>query len=169
MFRFMLDIIGHFCFLIFAQGKWQEKYTARLITEIKQDFLRYADWDPMYDIPVKLFDPLVKDEDYDVCDLCLELLPRFEIKLGSNEGLIRFSHKLLRLQDIEPFFLKILTDLQVKKVYFLLLNSNSYIIDKNITKIMKSITEQQLNGATFFDLVTNEKLKFSILYEIRKY
>lgn len=169
MFRFMLDIDGHFCFLIFGQGKWQEKYKSKLMAEIKKDFLRYAYWDPMYDIPVKLFNPLVKDEDYDVCDLCFELIPRFKIKLGSNVGLIRFSHKLLRLKDIESFFLKILTDPQVKKVYFLLLNSNSYIIGLNIPKIMKSITEHQLNAATFFDLVNNEQLKFSILYEIRKY
>ena len=52
--QLMLDIIGHFCFLIFAQGKWQEKYKTKLISEIKKDFLKYAYWDPMYDIPVKL-------------------------------------------------------------------------------------------------------------------
>ena len=165
----MFDIIGHFCFLIFAQGKWNEKYTANLLTEIKRDFLRYAYWDPMYDIPVKLFDPLVKDEDYDICDLCLELLPRFKNKLGNNEGLIRFSHKLLRLQDIEAFFLKILTDPEVKKVYFLLLDHTSYIIGKNIPKIINSLTEQQITTDTFFSLVNTEQLNFSTMYEIRKY
>ena len=165
----MLDIIGHFCFLIFTQGKWQEKYKAKLITEIKKDFLRYAYWDPMYDIPVKLFDPLVKDEDYDVCDLCLELFPRFKIILGSNEGLIRFSHKLIRLKDIERFFFKILTDPQVKKVYFLMLDQNSYIRGINIPKIINSIIEQQINADKFFSLVKNKKIGFSIIYEIRKY
>ena len=34
---------------------------------------------------------------------------------------------------------------------------------------MKSITEQQLTGATFFALVNAEQLEYSILYEIRKY
>ena len=43
MFRFMLDIIGHFCFLIFAQGKWKDKYTAKLVTEIKKDFFEILD------------------------------------------------------------------------------------------------------------------------------
>ncbi len=70
--------------------------------------MRYAYWDPMYDIPVKLFDPLINDEDYDACDLCIELVPRFKMILGSNEGLIRFSHKLIRLEDIEKFFLRFL-------------------------------------------------------------
>lgn len=165
----MLDIIGHFCFLIFAQGKWQEKYKVKLIPEIKKDFLRYAYWDPMYDIPVKLFDPLVKDEDYDVCDLCLELIPRFKIKLGSNEGFIRFSHKLIQLKDIERFFLKFLTDSQVKKVYFLMLDMNSYIEVKNIPKSINSIKEQQIKADKFFNLIQNEKIDFSIIYEIRKY
>ena len=90
----------------------------------------------MYDIPVKLFDPLVKDEDCDACDLCIELVPRFTTILGSNEGMIRFSHKLIRLEDIEGFFLKILTDQQVKKVYFLMLDHNSYVRGVNIPKII---------------------------------
>ncbi|MFW9943149.1 MAG: hypothetical protein ACFFFT_19075 [Candidatus Thorarchaeota archaeon] len=165
----MLDIIGHFCFLIFAQGKWQEKYKAKLEIEIKKDFLRYAYWDPMYDIPVKLFDPLIKDEDYDVCDLCLELIPRFKMMLGSNEGLIRFSHKLIRIEDIEKLFFKILTDPQVKKVYFLMLDHNSYIQGVNIPKTINSIKEQQINVNEFFNLFKNENIEFSIIYEIRKY
>ena len=118
----MLDIIGHFCFLIFAQGKWQQKYKSKLEIEIKKDFLEYAYWDPMYDIPVKIFDPLVKDENYDACDLCHELIPRFKRVLGTNEGLVRFSHKLIRLEDIERFFSKILTDSHMKKLYFLMLD-----------------------------------------------
>ncbi|KKK63404.1 hypothetical protein LCGC14_2994640 [marine sediment metagenome] len=165
----MLDIIGHFCFLIFAQGKWQEKYKVKLITEIKKDFLRYAYWDPMYDIPVKLFNPLVKDEDYDVCDLCLELITRFKYKLGFNEGLIRFSHKLIRLKDIERLFIKILTDPQVKKVYFLLLDQNSYIKALNVPKIIKNIKEQQINANKFFSLLEEEKIDYSLIYEIIKY
>jgi len=165
----MFDITGHFCFLIFAQGQWKEKYEAKLKTEIKEDFLKYAYWDPMYDIPVKLFDPFIKDEDYDVCDLCLKLIPRFKAKLGSNEGLIRFSHKLIRLEDIERFFLKILTDPEIKKVYFLMLDHNSYIIGMNIRKITKNIKEQQIKADGFFNLIKNEKISFNIIYEIRKY
>ncbi len=165
----MLDIIGHFCFLIFAQGKWQEKYKAKLITDIRNDFLKHAYWDPMYDIPVKLFDPLVKDEDYDACNLCLELIPRFKIKLGSNDGLIRFSHKLIRLEDIEQFFIKILTDSRVKKVYFLMLDQNSYVRGINIPKIIKSIREQQINRENFFNLLKKEKIEYNLIYEIIKY
>ncbi|MFX1494817.1 MAG: hypothetical protein ACFFBZ_11085 [Promethearchaeota archaeon] len=166
----MLDIIGHFCFLIFAQGKWQEKYKDKLKAEIKKDFLKYAYWDQMYDIPVKLFDPLVKeDEDFDACDLCLELIPRFEDKLGTNEGLIRFSHKLIQLEDIERFFGKILTDIMVKKVYFLMLDHNSYVIGMNVPKIISNIKEQRVNPDRFFQLIKTEKLDFNILYEIRKY
>ncbi len=166
----MLDIIGHFCFLIFAQGKWQEKYKDKLKAEIKKDFLKYGYWDPMYDIPVKLFDPLVKgDENYDACDLCLELIPRFKDKLGTNEGLIRFSHKLIRLEDVERFFSKILTDTMVKKVYFLILDHNSYVIGMNVPKIISNIKEQQVNPDRFFQLIKTEKLDFSIIYEIRKY
>jgi len=165
----MFDIIGHFCFLIFTQGKWQEKYRTKLEIEIKKDFLRYAYWDPMYDIPVKLFDPLVKNEDYDVCDLCLELMPRFKMILGSNEGLIRFSHKLIRLDDIERFFFKILTDQQVKKVFFLMLDHNSYIQGANIPRIINGIKEQQINADKFFNLIKNKQLEFNMTYEIRKY
>jgi hypothetical protein len=165
----MLDIIGHFCLLIFAQGEWQEKYKAKLEIEIKKDFLKYAYWDPMYDIPVKLFDPHIKDEDYDACDLCLELIPRFKMKLGSNEGLIWFSHKLIRLEDIEKLFFKILTDPQVKKVYFLMLDHYSYIQGVNIPKIINNVKEQQINVDEFFTLVENENIDFGIIYEIRKY
>ena len=165
----MLDIIGHFCFLIFAQGKWQQKYKSKLEIEIKNDFLEYAYWDPMYDIPVKIFDPLVKDEDFDACDLCHKLLPRFKRLLGSNEGLARFSHKLIRLEDIERFFIKILSDTNVKKVYFLILDQNSYIRGVNIPRIINSIKEQQINAENFFKLVKTENIDFSIIYEIRKY
>ncbi|MFX1428026.1 MAG: hypothetical protein ACFFBE_16355 [Promethearchaeota archaeon] len=76
----MLDIIWHFCFLIFAQGKWSEKHKNRLVAEITKDFLKYAYWDPMYNIPVKIFDPLVKDDNYDACDVFLELIPLFKTK-----------------------------------------------------------------------------------------
>jgi len=60
----MLDIIGHFCFLIFAQGKWQEKYNAKLITEIKKDFLEYAYWDPMSILFYFGFDETHKQSNY---------------------------------------------------------------------------------------------------------
>ena len=165
----MFDIIGHFCFLIFTQGKWKDNYKDKLKTEIKEDFLKYAYWDPMYDIPVKLFDPLVKDEDYDACDLCLELIPRFKNELGNNEGLIMFSHKLLRLEDIDQFFMNILSKTEVKKLYYLMLDHNSYIIGMNIPRIIKGVKEQQISTNEFFSLIRNEKLDFSIIYEIRKY
>ncbi|MCK4780804.1 MAG: hypothetical protein KAT57_11470, partial [Candidatus Lokiarchaeota archaeon] len=61
------------------------------------------------------------------------------------------------------------TDPQVKKVYFLMLDQNSYIRGINIPKIINSIIEQQINADKFFSLVKNKKIDFSIIYEIRKY
>ena len=164
IFGYTFEITGHFCFLIFAQGKWQEKYKTKLEIEIKRDFLEYAFWDPMYDIPVKLFDPLIKDEDYDFCDVCLELIPQFKKILGSNEGLIRFSHKLIRLEYIERFFFKILTDPLMKKLYFLMLDHNSYIQGVDIPKIIKSIKEIQIAADDLITLIKDEKINFNVTY-----
>ena len=73
------------------------------------------------------------------------------------------------MEDIERFFLKILTDPEIKKVYFLMLDHNSYIIGMNIRKITKNIKEQQIKADGFFNLIKNEKISFNIIYEIRKY
>jgi len=50
-----------------------------------------------------------------------------------------------------------------------MLDQNSYIRGINIPKIINSIKEQQINADKFFNLVKNEKIDFSIIYEIRKY
>lgn len=49
-----------------------------------------------------------------------------------------------------------------------MLDQNSYTEGADIPKIINNIKGQQTNADEFFNLVKNEKLGFSIIYEIRK-
>ncbi len=50
-----------------------------------------------------------------------------------------------------------------------MLDQNSYIRGVNIPRIINNIKEQQISANKFFNLVKDEKIDFSISYEIRKY
>ena len=124
----------------------------------------------MYDIIIYFFEPTSKNEENKACELCHAIYPLFEEKLGSNDRFIRFSHKNLRLLDIKEFINKLLSQMQIKKIYILTLESDSFTAKTklNIPKILEQITSNKVKKFEFSDLITNEKLKFSIFYEIVK-
>lgn len=163
-------ILRAFCVLIFAQGIWKKPYKDRLLKEVKEDFLGKAYWDPMYDVPIYFFDPIVKNEENEACELCHALYPLFRETLASNEGFIRFSHRTLWLQDIDDFITKILTDNNIKKVFLLLLDQDSYTIKTKlrITQILNQIKSKKIKKSEFLGLIEKDQLEFSVFYEIIK-
>ncbi|MFX1388401.1 MAG: hypothetical protein ACFE9M_14375 [Promethearchaeota archaeon] len=170
----MIDY-GHVCLLIFAQGTWKEHYKTKLLKDVKNRFLDSMDIDEIdewAEIPqVPLFNPKFPGESDLPCELCIPLYEIFEEKRGTNEGLILFSHNILGWKGMENFLLFVLGEDKVKKIYYLELDSNSYVlgISDKIPEIIQNIKHVEINRSTFFDLFEKEKIEFSIIYEIVKY
>ncbi len=166
---------GHTCLLIFAQGTWKGLYKERLIGEIKKEFISNMDideidrWNEIFKVP--LFNPTRFVNFAKVCDVCYPLIKIFEEKKENNDSLIFFSHNILGWKGMEKFLLFILGEANVKKIYFLELDQDSYTKEaKNrIPEIIENITDQKVNRTEFFKLFENKQLKFSTLYEVSKY
>ena len=166
---------GHICLLIFAQGTWKENFKKQLIEDIKNKFLANMDidkvdeWSEIEQIP--LFNPNNPGKTDRPCELCNSLYELFEEKRGSNDGFILFSHNILGWDGMEKFLLFILGEVKVKKIYYLELDSDSYLvgISKKIPEIMQKIKHLMVNRSEFFKLFEDKKVEFSILYEVAKY
>lgn len=170
----MIDY-GHTCLLIFAQDTWKENYKKKFLKEIKTKFNASMNideidaWSEIEQIP--LFNPNHPEANDLPCELCIPLYEILEEKRGTNEGFILFSHNILGWKGMENFLFFVLGEDKVKKIYYLELDSNSYIlgISDKIPEIIQNVKYVEINRSTFFDLFEKEKIEFSILYEIVKY
>lgn len=170
----MIDY-GHICLLVFAQGTWKENYRLKISDEIKKKFLSSMDidandlWGEISKIP--LFYPKDPGSGDQPCELCHAINKIYEEKRGENEGLILFSHNILGWEGTGKFLSYILGQNNVKKVFYLELDNDSYLtnISSRIPNILKNIRERQINKAELFDLFEKEQVEFSILYEVVKY
>ena len=170
----MIDY-GHTCLLIFAQGTWKENFKGRLLGDISKTFISNMDideldmWNEIGKSP--LFHPKKPGEYNEPCEVCHALYEIFEEKQGNNDGLILFSHNILGWEGMEKFLLYVLGQVNVKKIYFLELGQDSYIMgaSKKIQKIINEIKHLKVNRTEFFKLFKNEKIEFSVLYEVGKY
>ncbi len=170
----MIDY-GHTCLLIFAQGTWKENYRMRFLKKIKAKFITSMKiddidlWGENEQIP--LFDPNHPEANDNPCELCDPLSEIFLKKKGQNDGFILFSHNVLGWDGMKDFFLYILGESNVKKIYYLELDGFSYLVSTKdrIPEILNALKEKKVNRSTFFDLFEKEKIEFSIIYEILKY
>ena len=170
----MIDY-GHFCLLIFSQGTWKQSYKIKLLNEIKKKFLSNMDiddidlWSEISKSP--LFDPKNPGTDGKPCELCHDLYKIYEGKKGGNDGLILFSHNIISWNGTGNFLSFLLGERNIKKVYYLELDQDSYLIKtkNSIPEIINNIKDIRINRTEFFTLVEKEELKFSTLYEISKF
>ena len=164
---------GHTCLLIFAQGNWKESFKLKFFQQISKNFIsnmNIDDRDEWSEILISpLFDPKNPGKDDHPCDVCHPLYDIFEEKKGENDGLILFSHNILGWKGMEKFLVFILREQSVKKIFYLELDSFSYIVGANIPKIMKDITDLKINRNDFFKLFRNEQIQINIVYEVSKY
>jgi len=166
---------GHICLLIFAQGTWKENYKGRLLKEISKTFISNMDidemdlWNEIDKSP--LFHPINPGKHNKPCEVCHALFEIFEEKQGNNDGFILFSHNILGWEGMGKFLLFVLGQVNVKKIYYLELGQDSYMVgaSKKIQEIIKKIKHLKVNRTEFFKLFENEKIEFSTLYEVGKY
>ena len=170
----MIDY-GHSCVLVFAQGTWKESFKARFLQEISKNFISNMDidevdeWGEIEQIP--LFNPKNPGKNNKPCDVCHALYEIFEEKKGNNEGLILFSHNILGWEGMEKLLFFILGQTNVKKIFYLELDQDSYIegAKNKIPEIIEKINNLKINRTEFFRLFEYEQIKFSTLYEVGKY
>jgi hypothetical protein len=170
----MIDY-GHTCLLIFAQGTWKERFKESFLKEITRNFISNMNidatdlWNEIDKSP--LFNPKQPTDRNKPCEVCHALYKIFEEKKGNNDRFILFSHNILGWTGLETFLLHILGQGNVKKVYFLELDQDSYTegAHNKIPEIIKKIEYVKLNRTDFFRLFQAEKISFSTLYEVVKY
>jgi len=170
----MIDY-GHLCLLVFAQGTWKESYKNKLLDQIKKTFLSNMEiddvdlWSETNKSP--LFDPKNPEADNEPCELCHALYKIYEVKKGGNEGLILFSHNIISWNGTGNLLSFLLGEKNVKKVYYLELNQDSYLIKTkdHIPEIINNIKDIGINRTEFFTLLEKEELEFSTSYEIGKF
>lgn len=166
---------GHVCLLIFAQGTWKESFKKKLLKDVKNEFLPNMDidavdeWSEIEQIP--LFNPKNPGKNDRPCELCNSLNEIYEEKRGNNDGLILFSHNILGWVGMEKFLLFVLSEVKVKKILYLELGADSYLVStsKKIPEIIKKIKHLKVTRSDFSKLFEDKKIEFSIIYEVGKY
>ena len=166
---------GHICLLIFAQGTWKENFKMKLLKDVKNEFLANMDidevdeWSEIEQIP--LFNPKNPGKNDHPCELCNSLYDIYKEKRGNNDGFILFSHNILGWVGMEKFLLFVLGEVKVKKILYLELGADSYLVStsKKIPQIIKKISHLKVNRSEFSKLFEDKKIEFSIIYEVGKY
>lgn len=165
----------NFCLLIFGQGLWKDSFTKKISKETKTNFFHLSGYSkdslfctcPICNALVKLFDPLNPGDYIDFCDLCKALYKKFEDIKGQNEGVVLFSHQLMReMNQLQSLIQSLLSNEKIKKIY--ILEVERVKISKPIPSIIDAITHKRLKKSEFFELLKGNKFEYRIIYEIFK-
>ncbi|MFX1340365.1 MAG: hypothetical protein ACFFDK_17275 [Promethearchaeota archaeon] len=165
----------HFCVLIFGQGLWKDSFTKKISKDTKTSFFHLSGYSkdslfctcPICNALVKLFDPLNPGDYVNFCDLCKALYKKFEDIKGQNEGVILFSHQLIRETDhLKNLAQKLLSNEKIKKIY--ILEVEWVKISKPIPLVIKNISQKRLKKSEFFEILKTNKFEYRVIYEIFK-
>jgi len=170
----MIDY-GHSCMLVFAQSTWKESFRVKFLQDISKSFISNMEidnldvWNEINRSP--LFNPKNPEPHNKLCVVCHGLYKIFEEKKGSSDGFILFSHNILGWKGMEKFLLFVLGQVNVKKIYYLELDQDSYTegTTKKIKEILENINHLKIKRTDFFKLFENEQVNFNTLYEVGKY
>lgn len=165
----------HFCLLIFGQGIWKDSFTKKISKDTKTNFFHLSGYSkdslfctcPICNALVYLFDPQNPGDYIDFCDLCKALYKKFEEIKGQNEGVILFSHQLMRETDqLKDLAQSLLSNEKIKKIY--ILEVEWVKISKSISLLIKNISHERLKKSEFFEILKTNKFEYRVIYEIFK-
>ena len=165
----------HFCLLIFGQGFWKESFTKKISKETKSNFFHLSGYSkdslfctcPICNALIKLFDPHNPGDYVDFCDLCKALLTEFEDIKGQNEGVILFSHQLMReMSQFQNLTQSLLSNEKIKKIYLLEVEYEK--ISKPIPSIIEALNHKRIKKSEFLELLNENKFEYRVVYEIFK-
>ena len=165
----------HFCLIIFAQGKWNEKDRQGIRKRLRDK--RNEKKDSPYPLYTKLVyrDTMPKYADCKLCEPIYELL--MELK-GSNDGIIFQGHHYLipedDMEDMKELSGLILSIDSVKKFYLLYLDSFQEIKKTVIPKITlnelkEKLTTRKCKIEEFKGIIIDNRFQSRIIYEILRY
>ena len=161
--------------MIFGQGLWKESFTKKISKEAKSHFFHLSGYTkdslfctcPICNALVKLFDPQNPGDYVDFCDLCKALHNKFKEVKGQNEGIILFSHQLMReMNQLQILIQSLLSSENIKKIYILEVEYEK--ISKPIPSIIDTIVHKRLKKSKFFELLNANKFEYRVVYEIFK-
>ena len=165
----------HFCVIIFAQGKWNDKDRASIRKSLIEKHNMCSD------NPYPLFTKLTyreKKPSYSDCNLCGPIYEMFQEISGTNDNIIYQGHHYLLpeddKEDMKELTKIILGNPKVKKFYLLYLDSFGEV-DRNVIKkwtlndLKERLTSKLSNSSEFETLVDENKFKSRIIFEISKF
>ena len=164
----------HLCVLIYAQDDWREKDYRNIGDSTLADYLgstEHSDCEVCLSCPVcraewELFDPENPGEYVQFCEYC-EVLLSFMKEQLTNDGLLLFSHDLLKLDALKQFVEYSLKDKKIKKIFILEQDE----IERKKTKpnkLLDKIKHQEIKYSEFIALIDSNKFEYNVLYEIFK-
>lgn len=165
----------HFCLIIFAQGKWNEKDRQGIRKHLRNS--NSVKKDTPYPLYNKLVyrDEMPKYADCKLCEPIYELL--MELK-GSNDGIIFQGHHYLipedDMEDLKDLAELILSIANVKKFYLLYLDSfkeikKTVIPTMTLNDLKEKLTTRKCEIEEFKMMIDTNKYQSRIIYEILKY
>jgi len=171
----MSTIYEHFALLIFGQGRWKDSFTKKISEDTKASFFHLSGYTkdslsctcPICNALIKLFDPMRTDEYIKLCNLCIPLYQKLERMKGSNEGMVFFSHNIIREAELlQNLTNSLLSNEKIKKIYILEIEYKK--IDKEAPLIIEELKHQRLPKSEFISLLDNKLYKYRVIYEIFK-
>lgn len=162
---------GHFCLLVFAQGTWKEHYKKELHENLSTNFVsqlkprneeeaRKIAFNEVYEEP--FFEPPPQKFKCDICSLINEA---FEEKKGTNDGIILFSHNLLDAIGIKAFFVPLLKNNNIKKIFYFELS----MFDEKAFLSHETLATKKLRSQEMLQIVYDDQFEKGIIYEILNY
>ncbi len=167
------NVHDHFCLLIFGQGVWKDTFTKKISKDSKYSFFHLSGYSTdslsctcvFCNALVKLYDPSNPGEYVEICDLCKALHDKFKEIQGVNEGIILFSHQLMRLDQLQGFAQNLVSDEHIKKIFVLEIKWKKN--PKPAPAIIETLSHEKLNKSEFLGLKENQ-FNYHIIYEISK-
>ena len=165
----------HFCVLIFAQGKWDEKDRESIINPIQKKRKENLDY------PYPFFTKLTLRRDpphFAKCELCENLHSLFEELKGPNDAILYQGHHYLIFEDdkedMKELVNNILSNEKVKKFYLVYIKGFSELkttkiraMDLNELKVL--LPFKKVNKTDFIGILEENKFEKRIIYEVSKY
>ena len=171
---------GHFCLGFFSKEIWKENFRHQFYTKARERFdallkSSYDDHDAWAEVHVQsLFNPKHLENGAQTCYVGEYLLSLFKKKLGYNNGLILFSHTVIKHKVAVDLLSELIQEDRVKKIYFTVLDENSYILPSESRKekysvLVKEIQQHKIHISEFQQRIQKSGYTYNILFEIVKY
>jgi len=165
----------HFCVLIFAQGKWNDKDREEVNNPIRKK--RKENIVDPYPFFTKL--TLRRDPpQFAMCELCENLYTFFEELKGPNDAILYQGHHYLIFEDdkedMKELVSIILSNEKVKIFFLVYIKGFSElkttkILAMDLNELKALLTLKKVSKTDFIDILEENKFEKRIVYEVSKY